>query len=386
MHKPVLVSVIINNYNYARFLKEAIDSAINQTYPCVEVIVVDDGSTDGSAQIINEYGNTIIPVLKENGGQGSAFNAGFKRSKGEIIIFLDADDLLLSSAVANAVALFTKPGVIKAHWQMWRINKSGERTNDVVPDYPLIEGDLLNNLIKYGPDQCGGPPFSPPTSGNAWSRKFLEQVLPMPEAEYKLGADQYLFVLAPVFGGFRCLSEPQGYYRIHGSNDTQKPLQTYVREFFARYEHGCETLSRVLKNRGIEVNPYSWTQDSWYHKVYAAMQEIAAVIPPAVKFILVDQNLWINSDFGNGRRHIPFLEREGHYWGPPADDEEGILEIERLRQRGAAYIVFVWFCFWWFEYYPRLHDYLKANYLCHVKNERMVIFGLQNSKTEKPEL
>jgi len=378
MSNPVLVSVIINNYNYGRFLKEAIDSAIAQTYAHTEVIVVDDGSTDGSSQIINEYGNTIIPVLKENGGQGSAFNAGFKRSKGEIIIFLDSDDVLLPSAITNVIQFFDEPKVIKVHWQMWRINEHGERTGGVVPDYPLVEGNLLDGLVKYGPDKCGGPPYSPPTSGNAWSRKFLEMVLPMPDAEFKLGADQYLFVLAPVFGEFRRFPEPQGYYRVHGSNDTQKPLEKYVKEFFARYEHCCETLNQVLKRKGIDVNPTSWTQDSWYHKVYTAMQEIAFIIPPASKFILVDQNLWVNSEFGDGRRHIPFLEQEGNYWGPPANDEDGILEIERLRKMGASYMVFAWFCFWWLEHYPVLHEYLKSNYPCNVHNERLVVYGLQD--------
>ncbi len=74
--KP-LVSILINNYNYGRFLSKAIDSALNQEYQNIEVIVVDDGSTDDSRKIIESYGERIKPVLKENGGQASAFNAGF---------------------------------------------------------------------------------------------------------------------------------------------------------------------------------------------------------------------------------------------------------------------------------------------------------------------
>jgi len=77
-----LVSIIINNYNYARFLRDAIDSALNQTYDRTETIVVDDGSTDNSREIIAGYGDRIIPVLKENGGQNSAFDAGFAASAG----------------------------------------------------------------------------------------------------------------------------------------------------------------------------------------------------------------------------------------------------------------------------------------------------------------
>ena len=94
-NKSPLVSILINNYNYAQYLSQAIDSALGQTYTNTEIIVVDDGSTDNSREIINSYGNQIISVLKENGGQASAINAGFAASKGDIICLLDADDIFL---------------------------------------------------------------------------------------------------------------------------------------------------------------------------------------------------------------------------------------------------------------------------------------------------
>ena len=77
-----LVTIVVNNYNYARFLAEAIDSALAQTYAALEVVVVDDGSTDESREIIAQYGGRVIPVLKDNGGQASAFNAGFAAARG----------------------------------------------------------------------------------------------------------------------------------------------------------------------------------------------------------------------------------------------------------------------------------------------------------------
>src|SRR5215208_719446 len=89
--KYPLVSVLISNYNYEGFLREAVNSALNQTYPNVEVVVVDDGSTDNSREVIASYRERVVPVLKENGGQASACNAGFQVSRGEIAIFLDAD-------------------------------------------------------------------------------------------------------------------------------------------------------------------------------------------------------------------------------------------------------------------------------------------------------
>ena len=109
--KDPLVNIIINNYNYGRFLREAIDSALNQTYSNIEVIVVDDGSTDDSREIIAGYGKRIIPVLKKNGGQATAFNEGLKASQGEIICFLDADDWFAPNKVEVIIRQFeSNPG------------------------------------------------------------------------------------------------------------------------------------------------------------------------------------------------------------------------------------------------------------------------------------
>ena len=87
-------SILINNYNYGHFLKEAINSALNQTQISrdIEVIVVDDGSTDNSHDVINSFDSRIIAIKKRNGGQASAFNAGVSKASGEFIFFLDADD------------------------------------------------------------------------------------------------------------------------------------------------------------------------------------------------------------------------------------------------------------------------------------------------------
>src|ERR1051326_8888095 len=120
--KSRLVSIIITSYNYDRFLNQAIESALAQTYANTEVVVVDDGSADNSAEIIRSYGDRIVPLLRQHEGPRHSYSAAFAASHGEVVIFLDSDDALLPTAVEKSLALFVDPSVAKVHWPLWEID------------------------------------------------------------------------------------------------------------------------------------------------------------------------------------------------------------------------------------------------------------------------
>src|SRR6202789_3319887 len=104
-----LVSILISNYNYARYIGESIQSALQQTYPNFELIICDDGSTDDSVSVIEEYlrkDPRVQLIRKANGGQASGFNAAFAASRGEIISLLDSDDRYLPNKIERVVADF----------------------------------------------------------------------------------------------------------------------------------------------------------------------------------------------------------------------------------------------------------------------------------------
>jgi len=217
--KPeIIVSIIINNYNYGRFISEAINSACNQTYKHIEVIVVDDGSTDNSRDVIASYGEQIIPLLKENGGQGSACNAGFEISKGEIIIFLDSDDVLLPDTVQQVVSAFqSQPDVAKVQYRLQIIDAVGKLTEKIVPlpHWHMPSGDLREQMLRE-PNYIW-----PPTSGNAFAAAALRQIIPIPESLFKVAVDIYLNDLAVLFGSLISLDQVGALYRMHGTNDSQ---------------------------------------------------------------------------------------------------------------------------------------------------------------------
>lgn len=368
-----LASIIINNYNYGRFLKDAIESALDQTYRYTEVIVVDDGSTDNSREIVDQYRDRIAVVLKENGGQASAFNAGFARSRGEVICFLDADDRLVATAIEQAVCCFREPGTTKVHWPLWIVNEDGRRTDKLLPGSWLPEGDLQDVILRNGPWGYA----TPPTSGNAWARQFLEHVFPIPEEAYRLCADAYLWTLAPLFGLVKSLSKPQGFYRLHGQNHYRSQrFEEKLRSELQLYNHQCEALSVFCGELNLNADLERWMAKSWPHRLYESIQEIKALISRGDTFVLVDQDQWGTPRDFFGRWRLPFLEQNGIYWGPPPNDATAIRELERLCRQGAKYLVFGWPAFWWLDHYAEFHGYLWSNFSCVLRNERLIVFHL----------
>ncbi len=109
-----------------------------------------------------------------------------------------------------------------------------------------------------------------------------------------------------------------------------------------------------------------------------AAKEIAHQVPADEPFILVDEDQ-VRGELARPRA-IPFLERDGQYWGPPADDAAAIAELERLRQAGANFLVFVWPCFWWLEHYAAFDRYLRERFCCAFESEEILIFDLRQRR------
>lgn len=211
--RPRSVSVLINNYNYGRFVGEAIESVLAQTRP-VQVVVVDDGSTDDSRAIISSFGSRVEAVFQGNAGQGAAMNTGFARATGDVVVFLDADDKLAPN-LAEVLLDEWQPSTVLAQYPLHIIDMAGERIG-IYPDPPslLSHGDVRGDLLATGGFGANV------TSGLAFLRSALGNVMPLPAEDLKNAADGYLVRAVGFLGAVQRIETPLGSYRRHDSNDS----------------------------------------------------------------------------------------------------------------------------------------------------------------------
>ena len=249
------VDIVISNHDYGAFLTDAIDSARRQTHPEVNVIVVDDGSTDDSRQLLRRYEGEVEIVLKENGGQASALNAGIARSRGDVVMFLDADDMLRPQAARRVAERFAAdPGLAKVQFRLAVIDADGRPTGVTRPRAHLRapSGDLRRAELAFPFDIAWLP-----GGGTAFRADALRRILPIPERDYpRYGADWYVVHLTALLGSVAALDEVCADYRVHGGNgyELQQPRLDLarLRDSIAYAGATIRALTRLADELGLE--------------------------------------------------------------------------------------------------------------------------------------
>ncbi len=202
------ISVIISNYNYGRFLAEALDSILAQTVAADEIIVVDDGSADESLDILDAYAEkhpVIRPVPQENQGQGSAMSRGFLESTGDVILLMDSDDIWHPVKIEQVLPLLKTCGFVQHNLSF----------NDRLYRSFLIHRDHREYMLRFGIFD-----FFVPTSGLCFRREVLERVFPLPADDtLRICADAYITRLALCYSELATIGHSLGVYRVHEDNN-----------------------------------------------------------------------------------------------------------------------------------------------------------------------
>jgi len=209
----MLVSILIDNYNYANFLPECIESVLNQTYKNFEIIIVDDGSKDNSKEIIENYAKKdkrIKPIFKKNGGQASAFNEGFKHCKGEIICFLDSDDLFEKNKLDEVIKIYKKgyEYIINDYVFLGNTNLK----DNYKPYFPYGGYNLF--LVYYLTKYTGSS-----TSNISISKNLANKIFPIKyESFFRIRADDVIVFASGIGSEMYFINKILTKYRIHGDN------------------------------------------------------------------------------------------------------------------------------------------------------------------------
>lgn len=207
-----LVTVLIDTYNYGRFIEDAIHSVLIQDFPKeqLEIIVVDDGSTDDTAERVKQYGSRVQYFYKPNGGQASAFNLGLQKARGELVALLDADDYWLPSKVRRVVKEFDShpdAGLVYHSFREFTTETGEWRDGGFNAVSGFVPADE-KKILQYTACQ---------TSGLTFRTRLVRVLLPLNE-EMIIQSDGLLAALIIFLGPIVAIPEPLAVYRIHGSN------------------------------------------------------------------------------------------------------------------------------------------------------------------------
>jgi glycosyltransferase involved in cell wall biosynthesis len=295
--RGALVSIIICNHNREHYLGSAIDSALRQSHAPIEVVVIDDGSTDGSPALIRAYGDRIKAVLKRGAGQPSAINAGFRESRGEIICLLEAEDRFAPDKVARLAGIFARnPDAGWIFHELGYIDDAGREIPLRLLENRAQVRAVLQRRRRYGAfshvdlrDRFAAgerlPYVCPGFSALSFRRHVLDAILPMPEDIARSGDEFPKFAALALFPGIHlgdCLAQQ----RIHGADAS------------AFGDTAIDSAERVLKtayhlrHRYRHIAP---STDKWFASSFG---RLLGVMGPRATMASVETKRYLKDYFG----------------------------------------------------------------------------------------
>jgi glycosyltransferase involved in cell wall biosynthesis len=269
--KRKYISVVLCNYNYGNLIQETIQSVMDQNYENFEFVIIDDGSTDNSREVISvfveKYPDKIKALFKDNEGQAAGFNDGVKLAKSNIICFLDSDDIWLPGKLSMVNRWFNEKEDIALLQHNMKIIRGTQKTDE------LFRAALMVGDVAYHTIQTRQIPQFIPTSGLSFSREVLEKVLPIPKV-FRTCADGYLTRTSMCYGKVYAELDVYGYYRLHAKNsifgNDDHNVGEYVNNMLVPY------LTKFYRKNNIDIK---LPKPRRLHRTYVQIKRIKTSKP-----------------------------------------------------------------------------------------------------------
>ncbi|HBH61299.1 MAG TPA: family 2 glycosyl transferase [Nitrospiraceae bacterium] len=392
------VTIAIPTYNRSGLLKTALKSALDQEYNDYNILVLDNASTDDTEDVVRSFTDSRITYVRNNKNIGLVrnWNRTIKLNTSLYLNILQDDDIMLPGFIRESITVleenpkaafsFTRAGGID-------INGVSVPIPGDEPDGGIIDGlEYLHQIVN-------GHNWVIHASTVMMRSSALAEFGPFDMVHSKHSEDVNLYLRMASYYDIAFIPKLLSYVRLHAGQDTQLRFNSPGGTGrIAMMSERTDAVAYLLQSERAKDRGYrQWLADrllhismrrseltqvlvpdlnlSWTDRLEIAIEEIIALIPMNNRFILVDEDKWGSHIFSN-RHVIPFLERNGRYWGAPPDDETAIQEFNRLWKSGAGFIVFGWPAFWWLDYYSGLRDYLNAKFRCIMKNSRLIVYDL----------
>jgi glycosyltransferase involved in cell wall biosynthesis len=238
------VTALIDTYNHERFIEEAIVSVQEQDFPRadIEILVVDDGSTDRTPEIVRKFEPHVRLLRKSNGGQASAFNAAIPEARGEIIAFLDGDDWWAKEKLNVVMGyLADRPHIgIVGHGIYEFDVDAGIKTATIPQHAREISFDTISNAKFFRQMMCF---FG--TSRVTVRRNVVSRVLPIPE-QLVVEADEFVSFISAAYSAAGLIQQPLTFYRLHADNLFQVRERDETKQ--RRIQKVLATLAKELRS------------------------------------------------------------------------------------------------------------------------------------------
>ena len=398
------VTVAVPTYNRAPLLRQCLDSVVAQDVDELSVLVLDNASDDETRAVVASFRDQRLAYEPTplTIGMVRNWNRAIDRNTSPYLCVFGDDDVMLPGFLRESVQAlagrpaagfsFTSVDLIDAEGMALGSQEAGDVPAGACSGLDYLERVVMGRRVVINPsavvmrrsalEQAGR--FSSPHSSHtfdfnlylrlAWRHEVVH--LPRQLVRVRVHAGQHYQAAWRVEGA-------TGPFSDAGERmDAATYLLESPRAAASAYRQWLASRVRSLNAARSEL-ALSFVPDmhSWEDRVLMAVEDIIALVPEGATLILVDDNHWVGYEIPH-RRTIPFLERDGAYWGPPPDSGTGIREVERLREAGARFLIFAWPAFWWLSHYHQLRSYLDSNYRCMLENDRIVGFDLDQATSD----